>query len=221
MAMVKVMVIDVGLGNIGSVLAAFERLGVSVELLSQPPDDADSFSHVVLPGVGAYSAGMDALISRGWNGWLHNIWAPLHKPLLGICLGMQLLSTQGLEGADIGETVSGLNLIPGEVIRMDPGPGLALPHVGWNDVHFHNSDCPIFRGIVQDGDFYFVHSYAFKPYSAEHIQASSHYGSSFVVAVGDSIRNVWGMQFHPEKSQKLGSRLLLNFLGLKPFSRNG
>ena len=215
MAMVRVMVIDVGLGNIGSVLAALERLGVSVERLSQPPGDADSFSHVVLPGVGAYSAGMDALNTRGWNGWLHNIWAPLHKPLLGICLGMQLLSTKGFEGADSGKIVSGLNLIPGEVIRMDPGPGLALPHVGWNDVHFHHFDCPIFRGIVQDGDFYFVHSYAFKPYSAEHMQASSHYGSSFVVAVGDSIRNVWGMQFHPEKSQKLGRRLLSNFLGLK------
>jgi glutamine amidotransferase len=216
MAIVRVLVIDLDLGNIGSLMAALDRLGVYVKRLNQPPNDADSFSHVVLPGVGAYSAGMDALNSRGWNEWLRSIWTPLRKPLLGICLGMQLLSTRGFEGTDSGKPINGLNLIPGEVIVMNPGPDLVLPHVGWNNVHILNFDHPLFQDIVQDGDFYFVHSYAFQTQNDEHAQAVSHYGESFVVVVGDSILNVWGMQFHPEKSQKLGRRLLSNFLELKP-----
>jgi glutamine amidotransferase len=212
-----VLVIDAGLGNIGSVVAAFERQACTVKRLADPPDlpATRGFSHVVLPGVGSFAAGMVALRQRGWADWLHQQWCPSRRPLLGICLGMQLLASRGSEGAASADAAtSGLDLIPGTVERIHPEGCLPLPHVGWNAVDWQASAAPLAKGLPPGGDFYFVHSYAFTPVDSAHALASADYGGMFTAVVGRCA--CYGVQFHPEKSQRLGRQLLSNFLALGP-----
>lgn len=213
-----VLVIEAGLGNLGSVCAALERLGVANTRQSTPPsaEAASGFSHLLLPGVGSFQAGMTALQEQGWDGWIHQSWLPSGRPLLGICLGMQLLASSGSEGSSTGTAIGGLDLIRGDVRPLQVRPDLVLPHVGWNSVHWQQADLPLAAGFPAGGDVYFVHSYAFAPALAEQALAVCHYGGPFTAVVGDPARNIWGMQFHPEKSQKLGRRLLQNFLALGP-----
>jgi glutamine amidotransferase len=210
-----VLVIDAGLGNIGSVAAALHRQPCMVDRLAAPPgpEATSGFSHVVLPGVGSFTAGMEALSQRGWADWLLQQWCPSGRPLLGICLGMQLLASRGTEGAALSDDpISGLDLIPGTVERMHPDAGLSLPHVGWNSVNWAASAASLAEGLPPGGDFYFVHSYAFTPVDSAHVLASSDYGGLFTAVVGRA--DCYGVQFHPEKSQRLGSQLLRNFLAL-------
>jgi glutamine amidotransferase len=210
-----VLVIDAGLGNIGSVVAALQRQPCSVQRLADPPglETSSGFSHVVLPGVGSFTAGMEALCQRGWADWLLQQWCPSGRPLLGICLGMQLLASRGSEGAaSVGAGTTGLDLIPGTVERMKPDGGLPLPHVGWNGVDWVASDGSLAKGLPPGGDFYFVHSYAFTPADSAHTLASADYGGLFSAVVGRA--ECYGVQFHPEKSQRLGRQLLSNFLAL-------
>lgn len=217
MSQPAVLVIDAGLGNIGSVAAALERHSCTLQRLADPPDlqTTSGFSHVVLPGVGSFTAGMQALRQRGWVDWLLQQWCPSGRPLLGICLGMQLLASRGSEGAALaGGGTTGLDLIPGTVERMNPGGGLPLPHVGWNAVDWAASACPLAKGLPPGGDFYFVHSYAFAPADSAHALASADYGGEFTAVVGRG--ECYGVQFHPEKSQRLGRQLLSNFLALGP-----
>jgi glutamine amidotransferase len=213
-----VLVIDAGLGNIGSVVAALERQACTVKRLADPPDlpaEQRGFSHVVLPGVGSFAAGMEALRQRGWADWLLQQWCPTGRPLLGICLGMQLLASRGSEGAaSVGAATTGLDLIPGTVERIHPDCGLPLPHVGWNAVDWQASAGPLAKGLPRGGDFYFVHSYAFNPADSAHALASADYGGMFTAVVGRGA--CYGVQFHPEKSQRLGRQLLSNFLALGP-----
>lgn len=213
-----VLVIEAGLGNIGSVCAALERLGVANTCHREPPpvDASASLSHLLLPGVGSFQAGMAALESQGWDLWIKSSWLPSGRPLLGICLGMQLLATSGSEGSSTGSPIGGLDLIPGHVSPLQVGPDLVLPHVGWNSVNWQQADLPLAAGFPDGGDVYFVHSFAFSPAHSEHALALCDYGGMFTAVVGDPSRNIWGMQFHPEKSQKLGRRLLENFLALGP-----
>jgi len=212
----RVLVIDAGLGNIGSVLAALHRQDCDLERTQLPPLAANSpvFTHAVLPGVGAFAAGMEALRATGWDGWILQQWCGTGRPLLGICLGMQLLASQGREGADTSGVISGLDLVPGQVQRLAVGPGLVLPHVGWNALHWQNPAGPLAKGLRDGGDMYFVHSYAFQPLDPAHSLAFSNYGQSFTSVVKNG--GCYGVQFHPEKSQRLGHRLLENFLSLKP-----
>ena len=212
----RVLVIDAGLGNIGSVVAALRRHDCIVERLPQPPSlqITDTFSHAVLPGVGAFAAGMEALMASGWEAWIKQSWFHSHRPLLGICLGMQLLASEGREGAPIGGVVQGLDLIPGRVEHLKVPSGLVLPHVGWNALHWHSSLCPLGNGLPEGGDMYFVHSYAFQPIDPAHGLATSDYGGGFTAVVGKG--SCYGVQFHPEKSQRLGLRLLRNFLATSP-----
>jgi len=212
----QVLVIEAGLGNLGSVCAALERLGVSFSRQCEPPTDkaAAPFTHLLLPGVGSFQAGMDALQQRGWDAWIHHCWLPSRRPMLGICLGMQLLASSGTEGSGNGSAIAGLDLISGDVRPLQVGPDLVLPHVGWNSVYWQQASMPLAAGFPPGGDVYFVHSYAFAPALAKQALATSHYGGSFAAVVGDPARNLWGMQFHPEKSQKLGRRLIQNFLAL-------
>jgi glutamine amidotransferase len=208
-----VLVIDAGLGNIGSVVAALKRQSGSVQRLGDPPgpEATSGFSHAVLPGVGSFTAGMEALRQRGWADWLHQQWCPSGRPLLGICLGMQLLASRGSEGAaSAGDATTGLDLIPGTVERLHPEGGLPLPHVGWNAVHWTASAGSLAEGLPPGGDFYFVHSYAFTPADSAHALASADYGGMFTAVVGRG--QCYGVQFHPEKSQRLGRQLLSNFL---------
>jgi glutamine amidotransferase len=212
----SVLVIDAGLGNIGSVVAALQRHDCSIQRLQQPPspEACDAFTHAVLPGVGAFAAGMAALNVSGWGAWIKQVWSQADRPLLGICLGMQLLASEGTEGAPEGGVVAGLDLIPGRVERLLVDPDLVLPHVGWNALHWRSPANALAQGLPEGGDMYFVHSYAFQPGEPAHGLAVSDYGQRFTAVVGRG--SCYGVQFHPEKSQRLGRRLLVNFLALQP-----
>lgn len=210
----NVLVIDVGLGNIGSVVAALQRHDCSVKRFSHPPttESTDSFTHTILPGVGAFASGIEALNASGWEAWIKQVWCQADRPLLGICLGMQLLASEGIEGAPDGNRVAGLDLIPGSVERLNLPSDLVLPHVGWNSLHWHSPASPLAQGLPEGGDMYFVHSYAFQPSEPAHGLAATEYGGSVTAVVGRGA--CYGVQFHPERSQRLGRRLLENFLSL-------
>lgn len=203
----SVLIVDYGMSNLGSVKRAFEECGADV-FVSDRPSDCAHADRIVLPGVGAFADGMVALTESGWVDSLRFASLEDRIPLLGICLGMHLLADKGFEG---GET-SGLGLIPGEVRRLlaDP-PETRIPHVGWNEVH-HPSTHPLFAGIPAGADFYFVHSYHFVPDNAEDALASTPYCGSFTSVMGRG--NVYGVQFHPEKSSRSGFQLIRNFLAL-------
>ena len=127
---------------------------------------------------------------------------------------MQLLASEGTEGASKDGVTSGLDLIPGRVDRLNADPDLVLPHVGWNELHWCKPSSALAEGLPDGGDMYFVHSYAFHPGDPAHGLAESDYGEQFTAVVGRS--SCYGVQFHPEKSQRLGRRLLQNFLALSP-----
>ena len=206
----RVLVIDSGMGNIGSVVAALQRQDCDLERACSPPSDASAFTHAVLPGVGSFAAGMEALSISGWGAWIQKQWCQANRPLLGICLGMQLLASEGFEGAAADGVVQGLDLIPGKVRRLACPPGFVLPHVGWNELHWHSHAGALADGLPDGRDFYFVHTYAFQPIDPAHSLAVCEYGERFTAVVGKGA--CYGVQFHPEKSQYLGFKIVRNFL---------
>lgn len=195
-------IVDVGIGNIGSLKQALYGLGFDVELLRQA-SQVGACSHVLLPGVGAFSAAMEKLNGAALVPSLKSHVAT-GKPLMGICLGMQLLADIGEEG---GEN-SGLGFVPGRVVAIDAKQGYRLPHVGWNEAR-QVAKHPVLKSIRNDVDFYFVHSYRFWPEQPQHVLAETEYGEVFPSIIGKG--NVVGAQFHPEKSQSNGLRILENF----------
>jgi glutamine amidotransferase len=203
---VRTLLIDYGMGNLGSARHALELCGTDV-IVSREPLDALTVDRLVLPGVGAFGEGMALLRDRGW---VPAIASALENPdvrLLGICLGMQFLADKGFEG----DETNGLALIPGEVRRLEPSDAtLRVPHVGWNEVHYRRPS-PLFTDVAAGSDFYFVHSYQFLPVRYEDIIAATPYGGDVVSAVARG--NVMGVQFHPEKSARAGLQVLRNFLG--------
>jgi glutamine amidotransferase len=201
----KVAVIDYGLGNLGSVRRAIAELGADPEL-ADSPEKLRGADRVILPGVGGFADGMSLLHARGWVNAVREE-AAKGKPILGICLGMQLLASRGTEGGD----TEGLNLIAGDVVPLrELGCELRIPHVGWNEVAVRDRSCKLLDGIPGSTDFYFVHSYAFTPKDPQHVRATTSYGASVPAVVARD--NVAGTQFHPEKSSKAGFRVLRNFL---------
>lgn len=202
----NVVIIDYGMCNLGSVRRAFEECCRSQVSVSSSSEDLKDASHIVLPGVGAFRKGMENLHRGDWIPAIKNAVAS-GTPLIGICLGMQLLAEKGHEGG----LCDGLGLIPGEVKRLVAnGPDQRIPHVGWNEVYAEQSDSPLSRSIANGTDFYFVHSYHFVPTSNENIAATTPYCGNFASVV--QRENVFGVQFHPEKSQKPGFQLIKNFL---------
>ncbi|MDD5085022.1 MAG: imidazole glycerol phosphate synthase subunit HisH [Candidatus Omnitrophica bacterium] len=200
-----VVVVDYGMGNLGSVRRSLEECGAKV-LVSGDPSDLESASRVILPGVGAFADGMAHLRERGWIEALKRNIREAQIPLLGICLGMQLLADKGYEG---GQT-EGLGLVPGVVKRFEPGePTVRIPHVGWNEVHITRPN-PLFSGIPDNCDFYFVHSYYFVSEDDGSVVATTPFCGGFASAVMEG--SVFGVQFHPEKSSRHGFCLLRNFL---------
>ena len=155
--MSQVAIIDYGMGNLGSVRRAFEECGANV-IVTEDPRALRQATQAVLPGVGAYSDGMANIRRNRWDDAIHRAALDDGIPFLGICLGMQLLSTKGYEG---GET-DGLDLIPGEVKKLVSNAGERVPHVGWNEVYPQSGE-PLFEGIRSGTDLYFVHSYHFLP----------------------------------------------------------
>jgi glutamine amidotransferase len=205
-----VALIDYGSGNLRSAQKALARMGASVAVTADPAAIANA-DRIVLPGVGAFGdcmAGLSAV--PGMIDALGEAVLKHGKPFLGICVGMQLLASAGREFGDH----AGLGWIEGEVTRLAPNdPSLKIPHMGWNALALERPH-PLFAGIAQGADVYFVHSYAMRPADRASVLATSDYGGDFVAAVGRD--NILGVQFHPEKSQAVGLALLGNFLAWRP-----
>lgn len=194
------------MGNLASARRSIEECGGHV-LISDSPDDIDRADRIVVPGVGAFALAMQRLRERGWVDPLRRAVRVERLPLLGVCLGMQLLADEG----DEVEVTQGLGLVRGRVERIVPMlPDERVPHVGWNEVD-HRDD-PLFAGIPSGSDFYFVHSFRFMAAKEQDVLATVPYGGQTVAAIGDG--PVMGVQFHPEKSSRVGLQLLRNFLAL-------
>lgn len=205
----RVAVIDYGLCNIDSVVRAVDECG-GRPFVTFRPEEIGGATHIILPGVGAFCDAMKNLHERSLVKVLTECTMERKVPFLGICLGMQLLADKGWEG---GET-AGLGWIPGEVRRLVPSsPMERIPHVGWNGVQ-QCLPSPLWEGIPSEKDFYFVHSFCFCPADEADVIGRTPYCGTFVSAVARG--NVFGTQFHPEKSQRAGFRLLKNFLALAP-----
>jgi glutamine amidotransferase len=194
-------IIDYGAGNIHSIEKALEYVGATVQVTDDPTVVAKAQA-VVLPGVGSGGAAMTRMTERGLDDAIRQA-TRQGKPFLGICLGMQLLADHHAEGE-----VDGLGLFRGEVRRIPHGP--KIPHMGWNQVTPLHPDLPIFADIPPNSYFYFAHSYYVEPQDARGVAAVTDYGSPYCSVI--ATEQVWGTQFHPEKSGTVGLQLLRNFV---------
>ena len=204
---VSVALVDYGLGNLRSATRGLERAGASVEIT----DDPEAFAAadgVVLPGVGAFREGME---NAGPLREALTDHAAAGRPLFGICLGMQMLLTTSEEADHEGEgEVTGLDLVPGTNVRFEVDQ--KVPHMGWNELDVAR-DHPLVEGV--DGEYaYFVHSYYAEPDSDDHVVAETDYGEAFPSIVANDEGNVFGTQFHPEKSGETGLQILRNFVNI-------
>lgn len=195
-------IIDYGAGNLRSVRNTLNHLGANV-MTAQSPEQLDGAEKVVLPGVGAFGAGMDALRARGFIAPIIDM-ARRGVPLIGICLGMQYL----FDTSDEMGTHQGLGLLPGRVVRF-PGTVPLVPHIGWNQLHIRQEH-PLLAGIPEASYAYFVHSYYVEPENPGDVLATTDYGITYASVVGRE--NIVGIQCHPEKSQSVGMRILKNFV---------
>ena len=200
-------IISVGLGNVGSISNMLGSCGFKSELLASPPMGTDRFDSYILPGVGSFDSGMEAISRAGWSGFLRSEFTQGAKRsfLVGICLGMQLLC----DGSDEGD-LPGLGLIPGcfrKFSGVDPnGQRHKVPHMGWNTVQFDQQKAPWATNLPDDPRFYFVHSYHYTASNDDYVIGMTNSGEQFAsVIAGD---RVIGFQFHPEKSHRFGKALL-------------
>ena len=212
-----VAIIDYGSGNLRSAAKAFERAAresgraVAIEVTGEP-ERVRRAERVVLPGVGAFGdcrAGLAAL--PGMIATLEEVAIGAGRPFLGICVGMQLMAGVGREHGDH----PGFGWIPGEVVALAPAdPRLKIPHMGWNDLTILGDGHPLLDGLADGAEVYFVHSYRMVPDDPAHILATADYGGPLPAIIGRD--NIVGTQFHPEKSQSAGLRLISNFLNWQP-----
>jgi len=201
-----VAIVDYGMGNLHSVSKAVERLGYE-SLVTGDAEQILAAESVILPGVGAFGDAMEHLRSTGLDAVVKQV-AAGNQPMLGICLGMQLLFSSGEEYG----THEGLDIVSGSVVRFEPREGYKVPHMGWNKLNFLQGDSPLLEGL-EEGHVYFVHSYHAVVEQKSDLIAVTDYGYPVTAIVGRG--HVFGMQFHPEKSGELGIKLLGNFLKLK------
>jgi glutamine amidotransferase len=199
-------VITYGVGNVGSIFNMFRKIGVPA-VAASTPDDVARAEKILLPGVGSFDHGMEMLERAGL---IPSLTARVGEgvPVLGICLGMQLLGRGSAEGQR-----PGLALLDAHSVRFDGNgdPSFRVPHMGWNELQ-RRRESPLFDGFEERARFYFVHSYHLVCADASDVLATAHYGDDFTAIVQRG--NVWGAQFHPEKSHRFGMRLLANFAGL-------
>jgi glutamine amidotransferase len=203
--MARVCVLDYGSGNVRSVFNLFRAVCNDV-IVSNLAADMATASHLVLPGVGAFGAAMRRVGDTIPMAALRHAALDNRKPFLGICVGMQVLADRGLEFGDFG----GLGWIPGEVGKLKAGRE-RLPHIGWNDIRIRHSS-PLLQGLGDGAHFYFLHSYVFRCADPSYVVATTDYGEEFCSVVQSG--NLFGVQFHPEKSQRAGQRVAENFLNL-------
>jgi glutamine amidotransferase len=195
-------IIDYGMGNLRSVQKALEKVGHPAEITSDP-QVVRRADRIVLPGVGAFQ---DAIAELRRHGLVESLLDSIHsgKPFLGICLGLQLLFEKSYENGEH----EGLGVLRGDVVRFELPDEYTIPHMGWNQLHFRRRP-PILEGIEEGAYFYFVHSYYVAPRDAEVIALETDYGQPFCSMIWRE--NIFATQFHPEKSQAQGLRLLKNF----------
>lgn len=202
--MKKITIIDYGMGNLHSVCGALTHEGIAYEVTSEL-STIQQAEALLLPGVGAFPDAMKMLNETGLSEVIRDKCAR-GTPLLGICLGMQLLA----DSSDEVTFTEGLGLIHGVCQRI-VAPGLKIPHMGWNDLTFDQPDCPLLQGLASGTYMYFVHSYRFHPENAtESLAAHTLYGEAIPALITNG-KNVFGAQFHPEKSQEAGLMLLKNY----------
>jgi glutamine amidotransferase len=205
--MKRVGVIDYGSGNFGSVWNAMSSITADLVRVTSP-DELAACSHIILPGVGAFAAAMKKIEQMGIRDELITQLTTNRKQFLGICVGMQVLSTVGQEF----EVCAGLDLIKGHVEKINVDTSeFPLPHIGWNSI-MNSADSPLFAGMEEEPTFYFVHSYCLVSEDREARPVYCEYGVRIVAAISKG--NIHGVQFHPEKSQNNGLRLLQNFISL-------
>jgi glutamine amidotransferase len=200
-------IIDYGLGNIQAFVTMFKRLGVEA-MRAKSEEDLLGATKLILPGVGAFDHAIDLLDNSGMRQPLEKLVKQANVPVLGICVGMQILAESSEEGVR-----AGLGWIKGRVCSFSSNPAsaaLPMPHMGWNDVTPAVS--PLFAGIENDARFYFLHSYYFECADSANVAARADYGFQFDCAVQN--HNVYGVQFHPEKSHRWGTAILKNFAEL-------
>jgi glutamine amidotransferase len=196
-------VVDYGMGNLRSVMNAFAELGAAAELVTDPTR-LNQFERVVLPGVGAFAQAIATLNESGMTAALDSF-RRSGRPILGVCLGMQLMCSMSEEDG----LHKGLNWIPARVVPFQRDRDHKVPHMGWNALHLVRPDV-LFDGVDEGSDVYFVHSYYVTAELESDVLASTDYGVPFASIIGRD--NLYGMQFHPEKSQSIGLKLLENFV---------
>jgi glutamine amidotransferase len=203
-------IIDYGMGNPSSIRNMLNRMGHRAEM-TRTPAEAEQADRIILPGVGSFDEGISRLGQLGWSDCLRRCAMENKRPLLGICLGMQLLYHASEEGR-----LPGLGIVDGQVVRFrfpaDMNPVPRIPHMGWRHVQIRANASELFAGLEQEARFYFVHSYYCQCTQPDEAAAVAEYGFSFTCAVRH--QSVYGVQFHPEKSHRYGMRLLDNFARL-------
>lgn len=196
-------VINYGAGNYGSLCNALKFMNIAYKEITRS-EDFDNLSHIILPGVGAFNYCMSRLKSQGILDRLKDEIVNDNKYFLGICVGHQVLATTGTEF----EVCDGLNLIEGQVVKLESSKNMPVPNIGWSEVT-QKYESPLFKGIKDNATFYFVHSYHLDPVNQSDAIATIKYGKDIAAVVNEN--KIFGVQFHPEKSQKNGLTILKNF----------
>ena len=199
-----IVILDYDMGNVGSIQNILYRAGQKDVKISRQEDDIAKADKLIIPGVGAFDSGMNNLKKYNLVELIQNMAMKEKKPILGICLGMQLLGRRSEEG-----NVDGLGLIPFDNIRFKVNAEYKVPHMGWNYINIVNKDSAIVKNLKKQQRYYFVHSYHAKCDKQDNILMTCEYGYLFPAAVVKD--NIYGVQFHPEKSHQFGLQLLKNF----------
>lgn len=200
-----VIILDYGMGNVGSIKNILHKIGEKEVIVSHDINDIEKADKMILPGVGTFDSGMNNLKKLGLIEMIQKYALIDKKPVLGICLGMQLLGKSSEEGQQ-----RGLNLIPFSSYKFSLNSQYKVPHMGWDYAKIKDKKCPLVKGLENEQRYYFVHSYFAKCEDEKDILMTCNYGHEFVAAVAKD--NILGVQFHPEKSHQFGMKLLKNFL---------
>jgi len=201
-----IVVIDYGMGNVGSIANMLKKVGAKDVVITNDISDLEKAHKIILPGVGSYDMGMEMLNKYDLINSLNRHVLVEKKPILGICLGMQMLGMHSEEGSS-----KGLGYIDFENVKFNVSQiGLRVPHMGWNYVHIYNKESKLVKGLEEETRFYFVHSYHAVCKNREDVLMTCEYGGTVTAAVQH--QNIYGTQFHPEKSHKFGMQIMKNFV---------